>query len=69
LAAYGSNRTVDQAVDLVGTDEWYTKTGEGNKRKLTYTKEDGTQKNFNMNKHVNYDKDNLPQEIKDFMAL
>jgi hypothetical protein len=51
-----------------GTEGFTSVTGEGNDKQLNYVKE-GNKTSFNMNKHNNYDKDNLPQEIKDFMAL
>lgn len=69
LSAYGSIRSVDQATELMGNSEFYSKTGEGNARTLNYTDKDGNEKSFNMNKSVNYKKDNLPQEIKDFMDM
>ena len=69
MAAYGSIRTADQAVELMGGTEGFTSiSGEGNERALTYT-QDGEQKTFNMNKHVNYTDEDMPQEIKDFMAM
>jgi hypothetical protein len=64
----GSIRNVEQSKELMGDFKGYSTSGSGNKRTLNYT-QNGTAKSFNMNKSVNYDKNDLPQEVKDFMKM
>lgn len=72
LAQYGSQKTLEDTAKLVGDDAeaWagYQKKGEGNDRSLIYTK-DGVEQSFNMNRSKNYEKDNLPEQIQDFMDM
>ena len=68
MQPYGSIRNLEQTQDLMEGYEDYSVSGEGNSKALTYTK-NGQEKSFNMNKSINYTDDNMPQEIKDFMAL
>lgn len=72
MVQYGSQRSLEQITDLIRENAkdylGYQIEGTGNSKQLIYTA-DGENKTFNMNRSVNYDENNLPQEIQDFMEL
>ena len=68
MSILGSNRDFEETMELMGDFKGSSTSGIGNSETLNYS-QSGEQKSFNMNQNINYDKNNLPQEIKDFMSL
>ena len=68
MSILGSNRDLEETIELMGDFKGSSTSGIGNNKTLNYS-QNGEQKSFNMNQNINYDKNNLPQEIKDFMSL
>ena len=68
MSILGSSRDLEETIELMGDFEGSSISGAGNNKTLNYS-QNGEQKSFNMNQNIDYDKNNLPQEIKDFMSL